>query len=236
MARSKMTRHELKEQDEITTSLQRFTEFVYARQKEIITGAAVLIVVVLAVFGWNYYSTRRTANAQSQLSQAIGSFNDAAKPEKERYEKSLAEAQKAHDAYPSLPAGIIAQYYVALSQEGLGDTAKAVQNLQAVVQRGDAGVKPVAQFALGSIHKKHGDTAKAIEVYKQLYDAGGYSKAAVAFELGELYEANSQLDQAKDYYQKIVSESPDSVFRPGAEEALKRLGVTAPPPPAQKPS
>jgi predicted negative regulator of RcsB-dependent stress response len=231
-----MTRHELKEQDDITTSLQRFMEFVYARQKEILVGAAVLIVIVLAVFGWNYYSTRRTTNAQTQLSQAIAIFNDGTKPEKERFEKSLAEAQKTHDAYPSLPAGIIAQYYMALSQEGLGDTPKAVQNLQEVVQRGDAGVRPVAQFALASIYKKHGETAKAIEVYKQLYDSAGYSKPVVAFELGELYEANKQPDQAKDYYQKLVSEFPDSAFRPGAEEALKRLGVTPAAPAAQKPS
>ena len=59
---------------------------------------------------------------------------------KERFEKALAEAQKTHDAYRSTPAGAIAQYYVALSQEGLGDTAKAIENLQQVVQKSDADI------------------------------------------------------------------------------------------------
>jgi len=233
-----MTRHQLKEQDEITTSLQKFTEVVYARQKEIITGAAILVVLAGVIIGWNVYSSNRNANAQSELSVAINTFNDTAniKSDKERYEKTIVEAQKTSDKYRSLPVGIIAEYYIAMSQEGLGDTAKAVQTLQDVIQRGDADIKGVAQFALGGIHKKHGETQKAIDVYKQLYDSGGYSKAAVAYELAGLYEANNQADQAKEYYQKVVSESPESPFRQGADDALKRLGVTTPPPSQQKPS
>lgn len=238
MARTRMTRHQLKEKDEITTSLQKFTEFVYARKNEVIIGASVLVLVVLGIFGWNLFSTRRNANAQGELSQAIAIFNDTAtiKSDKERYEKALAEAQKTYDRYPSLPVGIIAEYYVALSKDGLGDSAGAVQSLQEVIQRGDPTIKGVAQFALGGVHKKHGETQKAIEVYKQLYDSGGYSKAAVGYELGSLHETNNQLDQAKDYYQKVVSEFPDSPFRQEADAALRRLGVAPAPPAAQKPS
>ena len=232
MPRTKLTRHQLKEQDEITTSLQTFTDLVVARKKEVTAGLTVLAVLVIGIFGWSYYSSRRNASAQTQLSQAINIYNDTVniKSDKERYEKTIAEAQKTHDQYRSLPVGKIALYYVALSQEGLGDTAKATQNLQEVTQEGDANIKAVAQFALGSVYKKHGDTQKAIDVYKQLYDSGGYSKAAVAYELATLYETNKQVDQAKDLYQKLVSEFPDSPFRQNADDALKRLGVVAPPP------
>jgi tetratricopeptide (TPR) repeat protein len=233
-----MTRHQLKEQDEITTSLQTFTETIIARKKEVTIGAVAVAVLVLAIFGWSYYSSRRSAAAQVQLSQAISIYNDTVniKSDKERHEKTIAEAQKTYDQYRSLPAGSIALYYIGLSQEGLGDTAKAVQTLQDVIQRGDPSVKPVAQFALGEVYKRHNETQKAIDTYRQLYDSGGYSRAAVAYELGKLYEANNQVDQAKDYYQKLVSEFPDSPFRQNADEALKRLGVVAPPPPSQKPS
>ena len=232
MPRTKMTRHQLKEQDEITTSLQSFTEIVVARKKEVTIGLTALAILVIAIFGWRYYSATRTANAETQLSQAINIYNDTAniKSDKERYERTIAEAQKTVDQYRSLPAGVIALYYVALGEEGLGDTVKATQSLQEVVQRGDASSKGVAQFALGSIYKKHGDHQKALDVYKQLYDSGGYSKAAVAYELATVYEDNKQPAQAKDFYQKVVSEFPDSPFRQNADDALKRLGVTAPPP------
>jgi len=235
--RTKMTRHELKEQDEITTSLQKFTDFVVLRKKEVTTAVTVAAVLAIVVFGYGYYRSNRNANAQVQLSQAINTFNDTVniKSDKERYEKTIVEAQKTYDQYRSLPIANIALYYVALSQEGLGDTAKATQTLQHVAEVGDPSIKGVAQFATGAIYKKHGETQKAIDVYKQIYDRGGYSKAAVAYELASLYEANKQPDQAKDFYQKLVSEFPDSPFRQNADDALKRLGVTAPPA-GQKPS
>src|SRR5206468_3405772 len=145
--RTKMTRHQLKEQDEITTSLQKATEFVVAHQKELTIGLIALTVIVIAVFGWGYYSSRRNANAETQLSQAINTYNDTAniKSDKERYEKTIAEAQKTYDQYRSLPVGKMGLYYVALSQEGLGDTPKATQNLQQVIQQGDVNIKSVAQ-------------------------------------------------------------------------------------------
>jgi tetratricopeptide (TPR) repeat protein len=237
--RTKMTRHELKEQDEITTSLQKFTELVIRYKKEVTTGVSIVAALAIIIFGWSYYRSSRNARAEAELAQAIDAFNDTTniKSDKERYEKTLAAAQKTYDQYRSLPAGKIALYYIGLSQDGLGDMAKSVQSLQQVADNGDPSVKAVAQFALGSIYKKHGDNQKAIDVYKRLYDTGGYSKAAVAYELASLYEANNQPDQAKDYYQKVVTEFPDSPFRTNADDALKRLGVTATPPaPVQKPS
>lgn len=231
MPRTKMTRHQLKEQDEITTSLQTFSELLVARKKEAITGVSVLAALVIIYFGWSYYSSSRNARAQTELSQAINTYGETTiKSDKERLQRTLDQAQKVADDYGSLNAGKIALYYVALSQEGLGDTQKAIQNLQEVAQRGDASIKGVAQFALVEVYKKHGDTQKAIETAKALFDSGGYSKSAVAYELAMLYEVNNQPDQAKQFYQKVVTDFPDSPFRQNADEALKRLGVVTPPP------
>src|SRR5690349_9318623 len=141
-----MTRHELKEQDEITTSLEKFVEFAYARRRELIIGGCAVVVLLIAIFGWNFYRTSRNNKAQMQLAQVFRAYEDASKPEKDRYTATITEAQKTVDSYGSLPAGAIAQYYVGLSQEGLGDTAKATQSLQAAIDRGDATIKGTAQF------------------------------------------------------------------------------------------
>src|SRR4051812_3381468 len=117
-----MTRHELKSQDEITHKLQNFTDIALTRKKEIIIAAVAVVVIVLAYVGWGYYSARRNTNAQNQLAQVIGAYTDPAIPsDKSRYEKTITEAQKTIDSYGSLPAGIIARYYLGLSQDGLGD-------------------------------------------------------------------------------------------------------------------
>ena len=232
-----MTRQELKTQDEITTTLQKVVEFADARKKELLIGGGALLVVVLAIVAWNYYSSTRNAAAQTQLSAVFVAFNDPTiKSEKERYEKAIAEAQKTVAAYGSLPAGIIAKYYIGLSQDGLGDTANAVKTLQDVIARGDSNTKPVAQFALAGIYKRHGELQTAIDTLKLLHDSGAYSKGAVAFELGKLHEANKQPDQAQFYYHQVITDSTDSPFRQDAEAGLKRMGFSLPAPAAPAPA
>jgi predicted negative regulator of RcsB-dependent stress response len=226
-----LTRSELKAQDEITTTIQNFTEIAYARKKELITGAAVLLVLALAFLGWRYYSASRNAAAQAQLGEVIDIFRDSAiTVEKEKFEKTAAAAQKTIDSYGSSPAGTIARYYLALSQDGLGNTADAVKNLQQVIDGGDAEHKPVAQFALAQIHSRHGEFQKAIDVLKQLEQSGGFSKSAVLYELGSASEAGGQLEQARTYYSKVVTDFPDSSFREASEVALKRRGFPIPAP------
>jgi len=226
-----MTRHELKAQDEITTKLQSFTEIAMTRKKEIILVAGIVVVIILAYVGWGVYSTRRNTNAQNQLAIAITAYSDPAlTTDKDRYEKTIVEAQKTVDQYGSHPAALIAKYYIGLSQEGLGDTAKATQTLQEVINQGDATTKGVAQFALAGIYQKHGDRQKAVELLKQLNDSGGYSGSAVAYELGKVLEADKQPDQAKPYYEKVVKDFADSPFRPDAEAGLRRMGFTVPTP------
>jgi len=123
-----------------------------------------------------------------------------------------------------------------LSQERLGDTASAEKNMQEVADRGDATIKGVAQFALAHMQAQHGGSTKAIETLTQLYNSGNYPKSAVAFDLASLYEAGGQQEQAKQYYSKVITDSPDSRFRQESESALKRMGAPIPVPPAAVPA
>jgi predicted negative regulator of RcsB-dependent stress response len=233
---ARLSRHELKTQDEITSSLQSFTELLESRKKEVLIGAGVLVLVFLAILGWRTYSGRRNAAASAQLADAISTFEDInIKPDKVRYEKSAAEAQKTVDTYGSLSAGMIAKYYLAMSQDRLGDAASAEKNLQDVVDHANGSsnsIKGVAQFALAHLQSQHGNATKAIENLTQLYGNGNYPKSAVAFDLASLYETGGQAEQAKQYYGKVITEFPDSHFRQESEAALKRMGAPIPAPPA----
>ena len=233
MPRARMTRHELNAQDAITTKLQSFTEIALARKKEILLVTGALAVVVLAYLGWGFYSAGRNTDAQGQLALAISAYTDATLPtDQARYEKTIAEAQKTVDSYGSLPAGVIAKYYIALSKDGLGDTPGAISTLQEVIAQAEDTTKAVAQFALAGIYQKSGDSTKAIEVLKELDSAGGYSPSAVNYELGKVLEAAKQPDQAKAYYEKVVTQFADSPFRADAEAGLRRMGFAVPTAPA----
>jgi predicted negative regulator of RcsB-dependent stress response len=108
--------------------------------------------------------------------------------------------------------------------------------MQEVVDRADASMKGVAQFALAQLQAKHGGASKAIDTLTQLYNSGNYPKSAVAFDLAGLYEADGKQKQAEEYYGKVITESPDSRFRQDSEAALKRMGATIPTPPAPVPA
>jgi len=231
VARARLTRSELKSQDEITSTIQTFGEQVVARKKEIMTWGGVVLVLLVIFYGWRAYAAGRTAEAQRQLGTVITAYRDTTKPDTERFERTISEAQKTMGAYPSSSAGSMAQYFLALAQDGLGDKANAVKNLEEVIGRGDVATKPVAQFALAGMYKASGEYDKAIDILKQLDSSGEYSKSIVAYELGATAEAGGRPDQAQTFYSKVITDSPDSPFRADAESALKRMGLPIPTPP-----
>jgi predicted negative regulator of RcsB-dependent stress response len=231
VARARMSRSELKAQDEITTTLQNLGELAVERKQQLLVGGGIFLAVALAVFGWSYYSSSRNAAAQLELGATIAAFrNPAAKSDQDRFEKTVVEAQKALNNYPSARTAPVARYFLALAQDGLGDKANAVKNLEEAISRADADTKPIAQFALAGIYKKNGEFQKAGDVLKQLEQSGGYSKSAVQYEMGTVFEGAGQNDQAQAAYGKVVTDSPDSPFRADAEAALKRMGLPVPAP------
>ena len=112
MPRARMSRSELKAQDEITTTLERLTETAVERKNEVIVGLLVLLALVGGFFGWRYYSASQNAKAQQELSNVITAYQDLTiKSEKERFEKTIVAAQKTIADYPGSHAAFLAQYY-----------------------------------------------------------------------------------------------------------------------------
>ena len=226
MARKRMTRKELVQKDEITSTLENTAAFVLENKKPILLVTSILVALVIILVGFNIYSDNRRTASQSALSEVIDAFTDTEgyDSDRERFEAALAEAQIVRDSYRNLPAGQIAEYYIALSNEGLGNTTEAVRILQSLVETGDDTIQQVARYALAESYKTHGEVETAISVYQELEDSGGYSQVAVLYELGRLHEEISKPAEARSYYQRIVGEYPNSAFRADADRALKRLG------------
>jgi len=226
-----MTRRELKERDEITTTLEKVIEMSYGYRKQILTAVIVLVIVIGAFVGYRVWAASRDANAQNMLAGAIKVLNDTAgiKADKERHEKAIAEFQKVVAVYPSLPAAQIARYYIALSRDGLGDKDAGIRELDTLANSGDPKVQGIARFALAGVYKSHGDAQKAVDLYRKIVDEGGYSKSAALFELATVQQSLGQTGPAREAYQRIVNEFADSPFRQLADEALRELGPGASP-------
>jgi lipopolysaccharide biosynthesis regulator YciM len=135
-----------------------------------------LLAAAYSLIGSTPLLAQREPLADAKLSHMISTFNAAAtsKSAKQEYERAIAEAQKLKNDHKDSPAARIAQYYIALSEEKLGHTDKAIQSFEELIQTNDATMKPLAQFALALLYKHRGDNGKALEIYKQLDESAVY--------------------------------------------------------------
>lgn len=226
MATERLSRRELKHTDEITSTLESFVDKVIARKREVVAGLVGLLVLAGGVIGWRAYASSQESTAQARLGTVIAAFNDpTVTDEKQRLTKTITEANNVISEYRGTDVGRFAQYYLGLSQAGLGDHATAEKTLSDLVGSSTGEIKAVAQVALGGVHRSKGDEAKAIEAYKQVLDSGAYPKSVILFELGKMSE-KSNPTAAKEFYQRIITEHNDSVYRTDADQAIRKLGGT----------
>jgi len=227
LARKRLSRKELVQKDEITTTLEMTTAFLLRHSKSILSSLSIVVALILVFVSWNLYNSNREANSQNALSEVIAKYTDTQSfgSDEQRFKTALSEAQVVRGDYPTLRAGQIAGYYMALSHEGLGNTSESVRILKELIETGDETIQQVARYALAESYKNHGELEIAIAVFQELIDTAGYSQGAVLYELGRLHEAISKPEEARNYYQSIVGEYSDSPFRPDADRALERLGM-----------
>jgi predicted negative regulator of RcsB-dependent stress response len=162
----------------LRSPVQQLAGFVRRRQKGIVVGALAVGAVLVANFAWSQYSAQRDADARARFALVMSAFTQAVsqKSANEGFERVIIEAQKIRDEYPSSPVDQLARYYIAISDENLGNTERSVQHLRELIRDGDPTMKYLAQFALAAIYRNHGDTKRAMDVYKDIEESGVYSR------------------------------------------------------------
>jgi len=147
--------------------------------------------------------------------------------EAEDYKKAMAEFKKIIKYYRKSEAASEAQYYIGRCYENLGNPYHAFEAYQKVIddypftQRTNEIIK--RQFDIGENlfagekTKLMGVRFKALpeqiaEVYKKVVSNAPYSSYAptAQFRVGELYKRVEYYDEARDAFQKVVDDYPDS--------------------------
>ncbi|MFC1807082.1 outer membrane protein assembly factor BamD [Candidatus Omnitrophota bacterium] len=161
--------------------------------------------------------------------------------EAKEYKKALAEFKKIINYYERSEAASEAQYYMGRCYDNLGKPYPAFQAYQKVIddypftQRTDEIIK--RQFEIGE-RLDRGEKSKIlgvpfkalpeqiIEVYKKVVSNAPYSKHAprAQFRIGEIYKRIDFFEEARDAFQKIVEDYPDSDI---ASEAKFQVALCA---------
>ena len=232
-----ISRKDLKK-DEIRDTLVHGADAVMDHKTIATIVLAVVLLIVIGVFGWKTYTERQTVKAAAAFDDAKKVFvapirlqGEPAVPGEPAYltdtNKFTEAAQKFSDVaktYPHTRPGQLAGYYAALSDEKLGRNDDARKWLQTVMDGGSEDFAALAKFELAQLNDRQGNGDEAVKLYQQLIakPAVLVPKPVVMLALAGHYGQKNPAEAAKLYAQ-IKTDYPDTPIAQQADQELNLL-------------
>jgi len=236
--------------DEFVSTIEKIYEFSEKRiskyLKIILSTIAIIILIGILSFSWNYYRNSKEEKAYLLLTQALKHFEAMVlKPEdeapqrstelifhneKEKYESSIKQLQEVIDKYPSTPSSAAANYYQGLCYANLNRFDEAIVKFRKSL-KGPLSkiIAPLARYALARSYEAKEDYEQALKFYKKIFkkDSDFIPPSEILMKLGLCYEKLDQVDKAIEQYRKIVNDYEDSTYKSAAQEKLDAIAPPA---------
>ena len=223
------TRHSLKE-DRFSKATINAAESaahwtVEHRNKLIVAGALVVVVMAALLAGWFYFQKQDEkasldfTKATRTLDAPLRPAGTPAQPEITTFTSAKERAAEAHkqfqaviDKYPHTKASEFARYFSGITSIDLGDNASAERDLKDVASAHNKDLSSLGKFALASIYRKTNRDKDAIDLYKQLIDkpTASVGKATAQLEQAATYQEMQQPQEAKKIYEQVQKENPST--------------------------
>lgn len=234
-------RHHLK-QDEFVHWLDKTIAWGMENQRNIVNATLVVVGAGLLLGGLYTYRSRQGATADALLTAALEQFHGAVvsgagaalgpnvptfESAEQRYRTSLEAFEVVADGYGTYGAARHARYYVGLCQSGLSELDAAEESLEAVRTGNRDLLYYLATRALASVKLESGDPAAAAELYRILVEdtQTPLPKDYLLFELAKTEERAGNLEQAQQYYERMLEEHPASQLRGDAMTRSETLAL-----------
>ena len=235
------TKRQLKKQDQFVALTEAGVHWTEEhRRTSIIAGIAAVVAIIAIVGSYSFYQSRSSA-ASTAFGQAMEIYqaplSTTGEPPapgikvypdaKSRAAAANAQFQQVASQYGLTNSGRLAQYFVGLTYEDMGQTGPAQQALEKVASGWDSGLAALGKDALADLYQQTGQDAKAVDIYNEL--SKGKSSTVPAdlaqLQLAELYQAQGKTDQARQILALLKDKSKDSTGKPGAaaEIATQKL-------------
>lgn len=237
----KMSRKELREPDQFHSFTQRAIELISARSKILISTGVVVIVAILAFFGWQWYVESATQEASSAFeaakkaleapvvpqadgegtSQADGSFTN----ESDKYRAALAGLELVKQNYAASATASLATYFIGESHSQLDEYDQAIVAFEAYLKAegADGELAPFAVEGIAATLEDKGDIDQAKQHYKRLTEPPFESQRARGlYHLARMEHKLGNAEQAARLFTSLLDEYPDTPF---AREIQERLAV-----------
>lgn len=213
----------IKNVEQTLTNTEQFLEENY---KPVLTGLA--IIVVLIGIGWlaKLYLNKKNDEAQSQMYQAERYLEmDSLKLALNGDGNYLGFLDIVSD-YKHTPAGNLARYCAGICYLHLGDYENAISFLNKY-SRKDKVIGSLALGATGDAYVETGDTNKGLSLYLEAADYAGNSFNTPIFlmKAAELYELSGNFQDALKIYERIQKEYPESTEGTSMDKYIARVKI-----------
>lgn len=208
----RLSKEEL-ESDPLIENYNRLANYYQQNRTKITSIAVAVIVLIVGIFGYNFYSSAQEEQAQQLLSVAENYYSQG------DYENALYGNEfeltygfdQIADEFPWTNAGNIANYYAAVSSFELGDIENALMYMENFdVPDGILGVGPLTLHA-----KLYLANENYTEAAQKFVEAANWSQNEVTtpsnlFDAAQAYYNAENYDRANELVDKIINEYPQS--------------------------
>ena len=213
MVKAKLSKKQLTEADEFITLTQRAYLFASDHARKILYAVAAVVVVVAAIFLYQWWQRDKEAKAGRDLSAVMAAFQRVGSPSQEDYRSFLPKFDEVSTKYSGTPSGRLSLLYKASVHLRLKEFDEAIRAYQVFLEKG-AKEKVYHAFALeglGYALEGKKDYDKALESYKKVLDLGdGFPLADIHLSMGRCYEKMGKNKEAVENYEAYMKESPKS--------------------------
>ncbi|MEJ2595860.1 MAG: tetratricopeptide repeat protein [bacterium] len=210
--------------ENIEETLSKTEQFIVDNQRAISIVVAVIVVVILAFFGYQrYYIKPKTTEAQVQIYQAQRYF------ELDSLDKALygdgnnLGFMDLAEEYSMTEPGNLANYYAGIIHLKKGDYRQAIDYLEDF-DGDDHMVGPMATGAIGDAYLELGDLSKGAAYYLEAanQDNNNLTTPLFLFKAGQTYELLENYDDAIRAYERIRDDYPKSNEAISIEKYISR--------------
>jgi TolA-binding protein len=236
------TRHQLKTDrfTQATIGVAEATAHWTAEHKaKLVTGVAIVAVVIGAVLGGWYYLSQQDDKANLELTKAVRTLQTPVRPAgapetpnapsfgsaQDRATAAKKQLQDVIDKYPHTHTADIARYLLGTTAVELGDKATAERQLKDAASTRNSDLAGLAKIALAAFYGNNNRAKEGADLYKELINkpTTTVSKVMAQMQLAALYESSQQPLEAKRIYEQIVKENPKSEAESMAQAKLQAL-------------
>jgi predicted negative regulator of RcsB-dependent stress response len=223
----RITRKQLKEDEFVSTVDQLIRRFGEYWKPAAVALGAVLVVVFLWWVG-SEWSSSRAAKASATLQVAVEGYQTAMLQQPPG-DLGAAETgfREVAERFGRTAQADVARLYLARIALQRGDVDDARSALIRLADRNrDTALGQLVALDLIKLRIASGQGSEvASELESMVVGRGGELPRDVAlYELAEVYREEQQPEQAREYYQKLVDEFPESAYSAPARQRLGELG------------